>query len=91
MGVIRTSAALPVVLQQLPLGADAVKGPWAADTLELTAVLHRVTQVHVCNAAQDTLGHAQDTLGHTKTTRTLRTTWICRGDASILEDTLGIR
>ena len=55
-GVLRTSTALPVVLQQLSLGTDAVEGPWSADTLEITAMFHRIAQVHVCNTAQDKLG-----------------------------------
>lgn len=40
-----TSAGLAIVLQKLAFRADAVVGAWGADTLELTAVLHSVTQV----------------------------------------------
>lgn len=40
-----TSTGLAIVLQKLALRTDAVVGPWCADTLELTAVLHSVTQV----------------------------------------------
>lgn len=43
-----TATALPVVLQELPLGTDAVVGAGGAHTLVLTAVLHCVTHVHVC-------------------------------------------
>lgn len=43
-----TAAALAVLLQQLSLRTDAVVRSWSAHTLVLTAVLHRVTHVHVC-------------------------------------------
>lgn len=43
-----TAAALSVLLQQLPFRTDAVVRARRAHTLVLAAVLHRVTQVHVC-------------------------------------------
>ncbi len=43
-----TAAALAVLLQQLSLRTDTVVRSRSAHTLVLTAVLHCVTQVHVC-------------------------------------------
>lgn len=45
-----TAAALAVLLQQLSLRTDTVVRSWSAHTLVLTAVLHCVTQVHVCKS-----------------------------------------
>lgn len=58
-----TAAALSVLLQQLPFRTDAVVRARSAHTLVLTAVLHRVAQVHVCkhtgNASKHTCTRAQ--------------------------------
>lgn len=54
-----TATALSILLQQLPFRTDAVVRSRSAHALVLAAVLHRVTQVHVCKHRKRIRTHVQ--------------------------------